>query len=93
MHHRWPGRSLRLLAYVAKYDSITDINYYRPGDYKDVVDREIRNPMFGTITDYSYYELIDNSKFMRSSYTLTEDMLKAPTIYSRSNGKYCISPF
>ena len=62
--------------YVEKYDSITDINYYRPGDYKDIVDSEITNPMLGIITDYSYYELIDNSHFMRSSCTLTEDMLK-----------------
>ena len=62
--------------YVEKYDTITDVNYYRPGDYKDVVDSEITNPMLGIITDYSYYELIDNSHFMRSSCTLTEDMLK-----------------
>ena len=62
---------------IEKYDYITDVNYYRPDSYKFIVDSEIEDPMTNTIVDYSRYELKDHSHFMRSSSSLTEDMLAA----------------
>ncbi len=62
---------------VEKYDYITDVNYYRPSDYKYVIDSELEDPTREDVIDYSYYSLVDNTHFMRSSSSLTEDMLKS----------------
>ncbi len=62
---------------VEKYDYITDINYFRPTDYKYVVDGEYVDPKKDdTMIDTSYYILEDYSHFMRSSSSLTKDMLE-----------------
>lgn len=62
---------------IEKYDGVTDINYYRPDDYKFIISSDLENPTSSNYIDYSYYELIDHSHFMRSSSSLTEDMLVA----------------
>lgn len=60
-----------------KYDYITDINYYRPTDYKYIVNGEILDPKEETVfIDRSFYVLEDHSHFMRSASSLTEDMIR-----------------
>lgn len=66
---------------VDKYDLITDINYYRFGDYKTIYgggypDPSSKNPSPGFV-DSSSMVLVDNSHFMRSHYGLDETMLRA----------------
>lgn len=61
---------------VEKFDNITDVNYYRSSDYKYVINSELKDPTKEEIIDYSYYSLVDNTHFMRSASSLTEDMLK-----------------
>lgn len=62
---------------IEKYDTITDINYFRPSDYKYVVQNGYIDSMNPVTVDMSYYQLLDYNHFMRSSTSLTEDMLKA----------------
>ena len=61
---------------IEKYDSITDINYFRPTDYKYVIQNGYIDSMNPVTIDMSYYQLQDFSHFMRSSSSLTSDMLK-----------------
>ena len=66
---------------VDKYDLISDINYYRPGDYKMIYgggysDPSSSNPNPG-FSDTSANVLVDHSKFMKSYYALEESMLIA----------------
>lgn len=66
---------------VEKYDLITDINYYRPTDYKMVYgggypDPNSKNPNPGFV-DMSSNVLVDHSHFMRSLYGIDESMLSA----------------
>lgn len=62
---------------IEKYDYITDINYYRPTDYKYVVDGEVKDPKQELdFIDRSFYVLEDHSHFMRSASSLTSDMLR-----------------
>ncbi len=60
---------------VEKYDFITDINYFRPTDYKYVIENGYLDPMDPVTVDLSYYRLEDFSHFMRSATSLNEDML------------------
>lgn len=61
-----------------KYDYITDVNYYRPTDYKYIIEGEIENPkQETTFIDQSFYVLVDHSHFMRSASSLTSDMLRS----------------
>ena len=64
---------------VEKYDLITDINYYRPSDYKMIYGGGLTDPDPNTgvshFIDSSSIVLVDNSHFMRSTSSLTEDML------------------
>lgn len=63
---------------VEKYHYITDVNYYRPDDYKFVIDSGMQDVGNESILiDGSYYVLKDHSHFMRSSYCLDQSMLKA----------------
>ncbi len=65
---------------VEKYDAITDMNYYRPTDYKMVYTGGLgEDPITGEtwVIDTSSYVLTDNSHFLRSASCLTEDMLEA----------------
>lgn len=68
------------IASVDKFDYITDINYYRPGDYKyKYAGGLVDNPATGgtDLVDNSSYVAIKQDKFMRSASSLTADMLKA----------------
>lgn len=58
-----------------QYDYITDVNYFRPTDYKYVFENGYLDPMDPVTVDLSYYRLQDFSHFMRSSTSLTSDML------------------
>lgn len=58
-----------------KYDYITDVNYFRPTDYKYVIENGYLDPKDPVTIDLSYYRLQDFSHFMRSTTSLTEDML------------------
>lgn len=65
---------------VEKYDYITDINYYRPGDYKIKYSGGFSEPDINGNIDFidsSSIILEDQSHFMRSSYGLTEDDLSS----------------
>ncbi len=67
------------VASVEKYDYITDINYYRPTDYKmKYGGGMVEDPSTGSFTfmDTSSILLTDQTHFMRSSYGLTMDDLK-----------------
>ena len=65
---------------VEPYDYITDVNYYRLGDYKmnykgDFVDTPDRTDT--NFVDMTTVDFVSNNKFMRSSLSLTNDMLAA----------------
>lgn len=64
---------------VEKYDLITDINYYRQTDYKMIYGGSLTDPDPFTgvshFIDSSSIVLTDDSHFMRSSSSLSEDML------------------
>ncbi len=62
---------------VEKYDNITDINYYRTSDYKIKYGGGYLDQPDGSISfvDSSSIILIDETHFMRSGSSLTEDML------------------
>lgn len=65
---------------IEPFDYITDVNYYRLGDYKIVhkggfVDTP--DKMDTNFVDMSTIDFVDHSKFMRSTYSLSSDMLKA----------------
>lgn len=60
---------------VEKYDYITDINYFRPTDYKYVVDNGYLSGMDSITIDMSYYRLNDFTHFMRSATSLKESDL------------------
>ncbi|MBQ8293683.1 MAG: ATP-binding cassette domain-containing protein [Bacilli bacterium] len=70
---------------VEKYDYITDVNYYREGDYKIKYAGGFTEPdLNGNVSfiDSSSLLLVDHSHFMRSSYSLSLDDLscgKLPT--------------
>ena len=49
---------------IEKYDSITDINYFRPTDYKYVIQNGYIDSMNPVTIDMSYYQLQDFSHFM-----------------------------
>lgn len=64
---------------IEKYDYITDINYYRPTDYKmKYGGGMIEDPSTGSYVfmDSSSILLTNQTRFMRSSYDLTMDDLK-----------------
>lgn len=63
---------------VEKYDYITDINYFRPSDYKTRYLGGMNDSPLGNndFIDSSFIELVDYSHFMRSSSSLDESMLK-----------------
>ena len=75
---------------VEKYDYITDINYYRDGDYKTIFaggyvpnpDDPSGPPVF---EDKSHTQLVKHDKFMRSYCTLQENMLKAGRLPTNDN--------
>ena len=71
------GVNSKYITSVEKYDYITDVNYYRPTDYKYIIESEFLDPMNPNLTDLSYYSLEDHSHFMRSSNSLSVDMLKS----------------
>ena len=64
---------------VEKYDYITDVNYYRLGDYKWILGGGFGepDPVTGEVPffDSSSITLVDNTKFMRSAYSLNESDL------------------
>lgn len=64
---------------VEKYDYITDINYFRPGDYRWKYDSGFQDNPAGppVFVDSSYRILTNFERFMRSSIDLSEDMLEA----------------
>lgn len=65
---------------VEKYDYITDINYYRPEDYKMKFSGSFTEPdLNGNVQfiDSSSIILQNQSHFMRSSYSLTPDDLSS----------------
>lgn len=67
------------VASVEKYDYITDINYYRPTDYKmKYGGGMVEDPSTGSFTfmDTSSILLTNQTHYMRSSYGLTEDDLQ-----------------
>ncbi len=67
------------VASVEKYDYITDINYYRPTDYKmKYGGGTVENPVTGEFSfiDTSSILLTNQKNFMRSCYGLTEDDLQ-----------------
>ena len=71
---------------VEKYDLITDINYYRPGDYRmkfggGYPDPSSKNPAPGFV-DSSSIVLENHKNYMRSAYGLTNDMLSYGTLPS-----------
>lgn len=57
---------------VEKYDYITDINYFRPTDYKYVIDNGYLSGMDPVTIDMSYYRLQDFTHYMRSVTSLKE---------------------
>lgn len=66
---------------VEKYDLITDVNYYRSSDYKMIYgggfpDPGANNPFPPGFVETSSYVLTDHSHFMRSHYSLSDDMIK-----------------
>lgn len=65
---------------IEKYDYITDVNYYRPSDYKTVFAGGYgpSNPPGGPdiFYDRTTTKLINHNRYMRSSYCLSQDMLK-----------------
>lgn len=69
---------------VEKYDLITDINYYRPGDYKmryggGYPDPSSENPAPGFV-DSSAIVLENHKNYMRSASGLTSNMLSHGTL-------------
>ena len=68
---------------VEPYDYITDINYYLLGDYKYVYEGgfvDTPDKMDTNFVDMSSVAFVDNSHFMRSSVSLSSDMLKAGSL-------------
>ena len=61
---------------VEKYDHITDVNYYRLGDYQLKYDGEYSDKD-GSFIDSTGKYLVNNDKFMRSANDLSIDMLAA----------------
>ena len=61
-----------------KYDYITDVNYYRPEDYKyRYAGGTVDTPDGGTsFVDSSNIIIVNKNKYMRSTSSLTPDMLK-----------------
>lgn len=74
-----------------KYDYITDVNYYRDGDYQTVfAGGYVPNPndptgMPPVFEDKSYIQLLNHNKYMRSYNTLSENMLKAGRLPTNDN--------
>ena len=63
---------------IEKYDLITDINYYRPGDYKMKYGGGFQDMQNTTVfIDSSALVLVNENKFMRSYSCLSEEMLSA----------------
>ena len=66
---------------IEKYDYITDVNYYRLGDYKWTLGGGLSEPDPNTgnvnFIDSSSIELIKQDKFMRSTSSLTENDLSS----------------
>lgn len=64
---------------IEKYDAITDINYFRPSDYKTRFNGGFvqGGPNDGSFIDNTSYILNDYSHFMRSGYGLKESMLSS----------------
>lgn len=65
---------------IEKYDYITDINYFRPGDYYTKHLGGYTDPghptLNGGFLDLTSFVLDKRDKFMRSALSLDEDMLK-----------------
>lgn len=60
---------------VEKYDYITDVNYFRPTDYKYVIENGYLDDMDPVTVDLSYYRLQDFTRFMRSACSLSDSDL------------------
>ena len=78
------------VASVEKYDYITDINYYRSSDYKTVFSggygpnpADPGGPQI--FFDTSTTTLTNHTRYMRSYFSLTEDMLKAGRLPTGTN--------